>query len=395
MLHSIERCLVPRTLNRPQMYATTLGCSRWAVFSSILSLVAFQHLHQIVNLISRIKGLLQSWIWAALHCRSRLLEREASQCLLKQRLIWRQASRHWQRETLSKGSWPKPGAAILTNTLSLFCFCGRVTSKMLHGVNKKLHYSACSCPRQVRIWGRSQNTARHRGKKLCIIFLCDNHCMLAVWALETWAWTWWPHIVNFRLDALIVVLSGSESYSWIWSRGERGGGFRDWTELTAGVNFIFSSISKDMWAEQRQARLKRASKCKLEESDNGHRRRTSSVDPLESNRVIKESFKDQRWAWEESVRAEKRDRDAERERERKRRFGVNAIVSRVTSGFPACLFLASPLRERPTGAQWRQGGTFLLDFCCLNHTASSRKAFHGFQMAKLTQRNTNCQHKYF
>ena len=38
-----------------------------------------------------------------------------------------------------------------------------------------------------------------------------------------------------------------------------------------------------------------------------------------------ESFKDQRWAWEESVRAEKRDKDAERER--KRRFGVNAIIS--------------------------------------------------------------------
>ena len=32
--------------------------------------------------------------------------------------------------------------------------------------------------------------------------------------------------------------------------------------------------------------------------------------------TFKESFRDQRWAWEESVRAEKRDRDAERERER-------------------------------------------------------------------------------
>ena len=33
----------------------------------------------------------------------------------------------------------------------------------------------------------------------------------------------------------------------------------------------------------------------------------------------KESFKDQRWAWEKSVRAEKRDRDAEREKETFRR----------------------------------------------------------------------------
>ena len=33
---------------------------------------------------------------------------------------------------------------------------------------------------------------------------------------------------------------------------------------------------------------------------------------LELTRIFKESFKDQRWAWEKSVRAEKRDRDAER-----------------------------------------------------------------------------------
>ena len=35
---------------------------------------------------------------------------------------------------------------------------------------------------------------------------------------------------------------------------------------------------------------------------------------LELTRIFKESFKDQRWAWEESVREEKRDRDAEREK---------------------------------------------------------------------------------
>ena len=33
---------------------------------------------------------------------------------------------------------------------------------------------------------------------------------------------------------------------------------------------------------------------------------------LELTRIFKESFRDQRWAWEESVGAEKRDRDAER-----------------------------------------------------------------------------------
>ena len=40
---------------------------------------------------------------------------------------------------------------------------------------------------------------------------------------------------------------------------------------------------------------------------------------LELTRIFKESFRDQRWAWEESVRAEKRDRDAEREKETFRR----------------------------------------------------------------------------
>ena len=43
--------------------------------------------------------------------------------------------------------------------------------------------------------------------------------MLAVGGLETW--TWWPHLVNFRWDVLIVVFSGSDSFSRIWSHGER------------------------------------------------------------------------------------------------------------------------------------------------------------------------------
>ena len=62
--------------------------------------------------------------------------------------------------------------------------------------------------------------------------------MLAVGALETW--TWWPHLANFRFDALTVVFSGSDSFSRVWSHGERererGGGQRlnrtyRWREL--------------------------------------------------------------------------------------------------------------------------------------------------------------------
>ena len=43
--------------------------------------------------------------------------------------------------------------------------------------------------------------------------------MLAVGALETW--TWWPYLSNFRLDVLIVVFSGSDSFCQIWSHAER------------------------------------------------------------------------------------------------------------------------------------------------------------------------------
>ena len=43
--------------------------------------------------------------------------------------------------------------------------------------------------------------------------------MLAVGALENL--TWLAHLTNFRLDVLIVVFSGSDSFSRIWSHAER------------------------------------------------------------------------------------------------------------------------------------------------------------------------------
>ena len=82
--------------------------------------------------------------------------------------------------------------------------------------------------------------------------------MLAVGALKTW--TWWPHLANFRLDALIVVfVILFLEYGHTGRERERGGGggIRDWTEFTAGVNFAFSSMPNDMHAEERQARLER------------------------------------------------------------------------------------------------------------------------------------------
>ena len=70
---------------------------------------------------------------------------------------------------------------------------------------------------------------------------------------------------------------------------------------------------------------------------------------LELTRIFKESFRDQRWAWEESVRAEKRDRDAEREKETFRRQrhhqtddGVDAETS-LSLSLSASLSLFSAL----------------------------------------------------
>ena len=65
-----------------------------------------QKLHQIVELMGRIEGHLQSWSSTALHCRSRLFAGEFSKigCLLKQRLNCRRASIYCQ-ETLSNCSW--------------------------------------------------------------------------------------------------------------------------------------------------------------------------------------------------------------------------------------------------------------------------------------------------
>ena len=120
--------------------------------------------------------------------------------------------------------------------------------------------------------------------------------MLAVGALETW--TWWPHLVNVRLDVLIVVFSGSDSFFRIWSQRERererererrggGGGGRGSEfeqKLTAGVNVAFNSMPNDMHADDRQASLESELKCKSEQSDKAQGGvPTGCLDPLQSN----------------------------------------------------------------------------------------------------------------
>ena len=223
---------VPRTLDRPQMCATSLGCSSGAFFSSVLSSFAFWQ--------KRSRDQPETAPDRGTDQQNRRSTAELEQhstaghvglrgnlpnicCLLKQRLNRRQASRHCQ-ETLSKCSWPEPRAARLTHTLSLFCFCVQVASKMSHGVNKSgiTQHVVAQGGYASEVVRNSQNTAWRCRKKLCIFFFWISHCMLGVGALETW--TWWPHLANFRLDALTVVFSGSDSFSRIWSQRERGGG---------------------------------------------------------------------------------------------------------------------------------------------------------------------------
>ena len=156
--------------------------------------------------------------------------------------------------------------------------------------------------------------------------------MLAVGALETW--TWWSHLSNFRLDVLVVVFSGSHTQREREREGGWGGGVvRDRTELMAGVHFAFSSMPKDMHADEKQARFERELKCKSEESDKAHR-------PAVSIRLSR------------------------------------------SLGFPTCLFLASPLsgpHERgPIASRKEQ----VCSFFSLN-TACLRKAFNGVKKGQV------------
>ena len=121
----------------------------------------------------------------------------------------------------------------------------------------------------------------------------------------------------------------------------------------AGVHFAFSSMPKDMrmHAEEKQARFEREFKCKSEESDKAHRSITTScLDPLES----------------------------------KLGFSHMSIFSQSVE---------RPARAAPNGV--KKGATFLLDFRCLNHTASSRKAFNRVQKGQVHSKKHKLSKKIF
>ena len=166
------------------MYATWLGWSSRAVFSSVLSSFAFWQKRSrdqpkpvpdrgTDQQNRRSTAELEQHSTAGHVCLRGNLPNIC--CLLKQRLNRRQASRHCQ-ETLSKCSWHEPRAARLSHTLSLFCFCVLVyTSKMSHGVNKlkvaiTQHVVAQggNASEVVRNSQNTMNTAWRCRKKLCI-----------------------------------------------------------------------------------------------------------------------------------------------------------------------------------------------------------------------------------
>ena len=127
---------------------------------------------------------------------------------------------------------------------------------------------------------------------------------------------------------------------------ERGGGVRDWTELTAGVNFAFSSMPNDLHAEERQARLERTWVEVQVRGEYGKAHRsvpTSCLDPLDS----------------------------------KLGFSHMSIFSQSAE---------RAARAAPNGV--KKGATFLLVFRSLNHTASSRKAFNGVQKGPSSLKET-------
>ena len=110
-------------------------------------------------------------------------------------------------------------------------------------------------------------------------------------------------------------------------------------------------MPNDMHAEERQARLERELKCKWEETDKAHRSAPAScLDPLQS----------------------------------KLGFSHKSFFSQSTE---------RAARAAPNGV--KKGATVLLVFRCLNHTASSRKAFNGVQKGQVHSKKQKPSKKYF
>ena len=201
-----------------------------------------------------------------------------------------------------------------------------------------------------------QNTVWRCRKKLCFFLNQPLHASCGRpgpggHIYRTFAWMFW---MSCLAEVILFLESGHTERQ---TERERGGGgwgrVRDWTELTASVNFAFSSMPSDMHEEERQARLERELKCMSRQ-----------------RRVSKRTV-----AY---------------------RPAVSIRLSR-SLGFPTCLFLVSllsgPHERRPMASRKEQLSSSF--FLSLNHTDSSRKPFNGVQKGQVHSKKHKPSKKYF
>ena len=180
-----------RNLTGMQQSSSFLFCSFFGCFLAKTGAENSQNLHQIVELISRIEGLLQSWSSTPLQVTSVCagIFQIFVVCWSKGWIIDKQVDIVKVQLTWAQRGQTDPHAVTV-----LFLWPSYIQNVTRSEQNLKLHHSACSCPRRLRVWGRSKFTKHSLTlqEKALHFFFWVSHYMLAVGALETW--TWWPHL---------------------------------------------------------------------------------------------------------------------------------------------------------------------------------------------------------
>ena len=144
-----------------------------------------QKLHQIVELISRIEGLLQSWSSTPLQVTSVCVGifQIFVVCWSKGWIVHKQVDIVKLQLTWAQSGQTDPHAFTVLFCVLFLCpsYIRNVTRS-----EQKLHHSACSCPRRLHVWGRSQFTKHSLTlqEKALHFFFWISHCMLAVGDLD-------------------------------------------------------------------------------------------------------------------------------------------------------------------------------------------------------------------
>ena len=112
-----------------------------------------QNLHQSVELISRIEGLMQSWSSAPLQVTSVCagIFQIFVVCWSKGSIVDKQVDIVKVQLTWTQSGQTDPHAVTV-----LFLWPSYIQN--VARSEQKLHHSACSCPRRLRVWGRSKFT---------------------------------------------------------------------------------------------------------------------------------------------------------------------------------------------------------------------------------------------